>query len=1374
MKVTVFIIFLFVFSFDGLVFGHPITADKNVSDICETEACIHAASRILRSSNLNVNPCDDFYEFACGGYLNNTKPKNNIIGANYVNKLNDKFEENVEKIFKQDSKIDDFKYTKLAKTLYKACKACELDEFFELGRDWAIFKGSEWNESSFDFNKTIFKVGNTTQWKNYFFNFHVNHDYSSIIVKPDTSIFGDDVFIEDPNEEYLYKSMVKVATAIVKKMNISNYNTNYTQEIKKVINFELALSRSRLTKEQKLNSTFDRIEMTLDELTKNYSFFNWQEYISYYRGSPIDSSTKIVINNFSYMKKLNDLLNSTEIKTIANYVMWKHIDTNMIFFGYTPDKNKCFDFVLEYLPLAMGAIYIQNYDYSKMINSENNIENMILNIKEKIFEFIKKAEWIDNETKNKSIKKIQSAPDAAGYITKLTNNSIVDEFYKDLELFEDESILEAYARLDIFERKKMLTLNNETSWTRVASHMAESPAFFMFHVNAIAISYTILLNDIIYDSEKPYYMNYGSLGFLIGREITHAFEILGIKYDDNGPLNNDSSASILKKHFHEKLSCFVDQYGNYKTPGGKKVNGNISQRENIADNGGIRAAYQAYDNLSNTADKRLPGLFYTPRQMFWMSFANVRCEESTEKYMSSQMNNEYPPSKFRVLGTLSNMPEFAEDFNCPLGSNMNPTKKCSICTSSPWESKLLNLDINNLNTVNYSLVLLLAVIILNDVFEIFIFNNTWNFNNKKLYSHYQPSSTDNNNETCQTPACLEIASRLLHNMDPTVNPCHDFYQFTCGGFINSNYMTDEVDSFSVLKEQFLKNLEITLKKNSSVNEPKYLKLAITLYRLCNEESFRMYEDILIFLDRYGGWPVLKGSQWNKSDLNSQDILLKWHYFHHIAINLFKFDDFSISMEPLLFTLTVQDLAEGRNNTKVNKYYNKMIKTVKNMGVKHANYKDELDKILEFEIELSRGKISAQKKLNPTFDRVEMTLDELTKNYSFFDWQMIIDFTSHPQVNLSSTFTIINFSYLKKLSESLNSTEIKRILTNYMMWKYVENEKNTTGFPKDKDCVRDVIYNLPAAAATIYVQSYNNNSMMINARNDIIKMFFNIKEKFHRIIEEADWIDNHTKNKSLEKLNKLSRIEIGYIEVLTNTSKIDQYYENLQLFDNGSYSDALERTKQFLVNPLFINESYSVIVSMFAISYLLIPQNNYFYYKAPNYMNYGGLGFAIGHEMVHGFDVDNIHRNEKGTEDHSLWTEFSRNNFHNRSQCIIEQYGNYTMPEVGENVNGSAVQPETVSDNGGMKATYRAYEELSNSDKRLPGLDYSPRQLLWLSFGNAWCDKLSVDHIKKYINGTHPRNKFRVNGLVSNMPEFSKDFGCQPGSNMNPIKKCTVW
>ncbi|KAK9869803.1 hypothetical protein WA026_003535 [Henosepilachna vigintioctopunctata] len=190
-----------------------------------------------------------------------------------------------------------------------------------------------------------------------------------------------------------------------------------------------------------------------------------------------------------------------------------------------------------------------------------------------------------------------------------------------------------------------------------------------------------ILNQPFFDSDRPKYMNYGAMGYVIGHEIIHGFDDMGKQYDKDGNLF-DWWEPASNKSFHEKAQCIVQQYANLTNEKiNMTLNGINTQGENIADNGGIKLAYIAYQKWlqRNKVEPQLPGLKFTPQQLFWIAAASNWCSKvRPEMEKLAIMNDFHSPNYYRVIVPFINSGYFAKDFNCPLGSKMNPKYKCRV------------------------------------------------------------------------------------------------------------------------------------------------------------------------------------------------------------------------------------------------------------------------------------------------------------------------------------------------------------------------------------------------------------------------------------------------------------------------------------------------------------------------------------------------------------------------------------------------------------------------------------------------------------------------------------------------------------------------
>jgi predicted metalloendopeptidase len=292
---------------------------------------------------------------------------------------------------------------------------------------------------------------------------------------------------------------------------------------------------------------------------------------------------------------------------------------------------------------------------------------------------------MDEDTKRQARVKAQGMVEHIGYPSELLEMSKLEDLYYGLELSPNAYLGNAL-NMTVFGTNyafsKLREKVNKTDWVR-HGRPAVVNAFYSPLENSIQFPAGIL-QGIFFSSDRPKYMNYGAIGWVIGHEITHGFDDQGRQFDEEGNLV-DWWHPETKKRYLKKAQCIISQYGNYtiKALDNMQLNGINTQGENIADNGGIKEAYRAYNSWvsRNGAEPRLPGVNYTPRQLFWVSAANVWCAKYRPKALKLRvLTGVHSPDQFRVQGPFSNMDDFSRDFNCPVGSNMNPPKenKCQV------------------------------------------------------------------------------------------------------------------------------------------------------------------------------------------------------------------------------------------------------------------------------------------------------------------------------------------------------------------------------------------------------------------------------------------------------------------------------------------------------------------------------------------------------------------------------------------------------------------------------------------------------------------------------------------------------------------------
>ncbi|XP_051172752.1 neprilysin-2-like [Leptopilina boulardi] len=681
------------------VFFNITSSDKR-DDYCMKRECNDTALRVLKYMDTSFDPCDNFYKFACGNFPKTiSNYQSDRIDSFTI--IENKIKQEMKTILEQKYDPAETNYARLIKTFYQNCmnandiKKENLNLILELLQrigGWPLLKGNSWNNVSFQWEK----FGSQTEiFKNYFISssFRLDTKNSSNVV----------LQIEQPSnlDEFIYYSDLIAST-----VQLFGNNENYIQnDINEIIKVEKMLIN--ITIPERDRSDYP-IRMTIKELNGNYSNILWKEYIDSIL-NPVTNSRDddiILVMDLNYFQQLNNLINQISKKDQANYLIWKAISGFLNNYITNEDNSQkwkhCYNIVNEFFSNSFGMLYVKYY-FNLSESGKKAIDEIFENIFQQFNTLLNKSDWLDDKTKEKALEKLASLSIINPVIFKLFDDKEIDEYYTNLEITPNnylQSIINIqkfikYKDADLF-RKSL----NKNSWDQHYNPMEVGALFTSFN-NSIAISPGIL-QGVFFKENIPQYMNYGSIGIVIGHELTHGFDSFGASFDKQGNLVNWWEPESSEK-FHSRVQCFINQYENYILkdvdlklnlkkligfpnsfefrPKLIKVNGTTTADENIADNGGIKIAYFAYQNYvkKHGPEALLPGVNYTQSQLFWISVAQTWCEKITLDEQRDRINNDYhSPPEFRVLGSLVNRKEFAKDFQCANNMRMNPKKKCSV------------------------------------------------------------------------------------------------------------------------------------------------------------------------------------------------------------------------------------------------------------------------------------------------------------------------------------------------------------------------------------------------------------------------------------------------------------------------------------------------------------------------------------------------------------------------------------------------------------------------------------------------------------------------------------------------------------------------
>ncbi|XP_035741301.1 neprilysin-2-like isoform X2 [Vespa mandarinia] len=690
------------------------TIDRQPSEkenICFSPGCVHTASKVLENMDPDVEPCDDFYKFACGGFLKSTIIPDDKTSVNTFSVISDNLQQQLRTSIEEKSPSNEPRPFTLAKIFYKTCmnnKAIEekglepLLNILQVLGGWPVLEGDTWKEENFNWKDSVYKFRTKGYSVDYFIDFSIGVDLKNSTIR----IIDLDQASLGLSREYLSKGFTdKIVQAYYSYMVdiaviLGADKGRAKTELRDSLDFEMKLANISLPNEKRRNATLLYNPMTIKELSNKFPSIPWMEYFNTLLAPTvqIEENEVVIVSVPSYIKSLEQLLSETPKRVQANYVMWRAAAASVSYLtedirkrqlqystalsGKTEREarwKECVDIVSASLSISVGAMYVRKYFKE---DAKKNALEMVADIREEFTKILKKVDWMDEETKESALDKAASMSSHIAYPDELLDDKKLEEFYEKLELTEGnylESILNLTHFGIEYSFSRLRKPVNKSDW-RAHGKPAIVNAFYSSIENSIQFPAGIL-QGAFFNNDRPRYMNYGAIGFVIGHEITHGFDDQGRQFDKEGNLV-DWWAPETKENYLERAECIVQQYGNYTVEEvGLKLNGINTQGENIADNGGIKEAYFAYKEWvkRNHPEQKLPGLFYTPEQMFWISAANTWCSKYRPETMKLRITTGFhSPGEFRVLGPFSNMDEFSKDFNCPVGSKMNPEKKCSV------------------------------------------------------------------------------------------------------------------------------------------------------------------------------------------------------------------------------------------------------------------------------------------------------------------------------------------------------------------------------------------------------------------------------------------------------------------------------------------------------------------------------------------------------------------------------------------------------------------------------------------------------------------------------------------------------------------------
>ncbi len=644
-------------------------------------------------------------------------------------------------------------------------------------------------------------------------------------------------------------------------------------------------------------------------------------------------------------------------------------------------------------------------------------------------------------------------------------------------------------------------------------------------------------------------------------------------------------------------------------------------------------------------------------------------------------------------------------------------------------------------------------------------------------------------------------------VDKSVDPCENFYRYSCNGWFKRNPLPPDQISYGRFTELYelnrlhLRQILEDASKPDSNRTPNEQKIGDE-YASCMDTAAVNKAGIAPLQPELDRIAALK---------SSAELPALLGHLHNIGVNAFfgmgSNQDFTNSSQVISFYgagglgLPERDYY-FRTDPKSIEQRKQYVDHVRRMfvlaGEPDAQASKDADAVMAIETRLAKSSLTITESRDPQNLNHPTDVAAMSRMLTHFNLNDYVQAAHAPAVGKANDMEPKFFAAFNAILADTPLDQIRTYLRWHLLhayagtsmpeafetenWNFYAHTLNGAEKQQErwKRCTSRVDREMGEALGQVYVAKY----FPPEAKQHALEMTLAIEQAMAKDIDSLDWMSPATKIQAKEKLktvmNKIgypdkwrdySTLNITRGDPLGNQERVHEFNQKRDLAKIGKPVDKGE----WYMSPPTVNAYYSSQENNvnFPAGYFQPP---FFSDKEDDAANYGDMGSTIGHELTHGFDDEGRQYDKEGNLK-DWWTKDDETKFTQKAQCMVDQYDAIEAVP-GVHLNGQLTLGENLADLGGLWLAWVAWQDKAQAehlDMAAKTDGYTPEQRFWIAYAQQWCTDTRPEQLRSQAQANpHAPDEYRTNTILQDLPEFAKTFSCKPGDKMVSAKPCRVW